>query len=204
LGFLPDLDGGALLMQGAFYDDGVAANGKPQDIGGRLEMQSFRARKVPVLARLLSLGSFTGIADTLSGDGIAFDVAQFKFTVHDGTLRVKSGRFNGPALGLTTQGAYNARTREVDFGGTVVPAYGINSVLENIPLIGRVLTGRKGEGVFGFSYRVGGTSDDLSLLVNPVSILTPGILRRVFEIGVGELPEVTVTDDDLDEDEFDD
>ena len=50
LGFLPDLDGGALLMQGAFYDDGVAANGKPQDIGGRLEMQSFRARKVPVLA----------------------------------------------------------------------------------------------------------------------------------------------------------
>ena len=204
LGFLPDLDGGALLMQGAFYDDGVAANGKPQDIGGRLEMQSFRARKVPVLARLLSLGSFTGIADTLSGDGIAFDVAQFKFTVHDGTLRVKSGRFNGPALGLTTQGAYNARTREVDFGGTVVPAYGINSVLENIPLIGRVLTGREGEGVFGFSYRVGGTSDDLSLLVNPVSILTPGILRRVFEIGVGELPEVTVTDDNLDEDEFDD
>ena len=204
LGFLPDLDGGALLMQGAFYDDGVAANGKPQDIGGRLDMQSFRARKVPLLARLLSLGSFTGIADTLSGDGIAFDVAQFKFTVHDGTLRVKSGRFNGPALGLTTQGVYNARSREVDFGGTVVPAYGINSVLENIPLIGRVLTGREGEGVFGFSYRVGGTSDDLSLLVNPVSILTPGILRRVFEIGVGDLPEVTVTDDDLDEDEFDD
>ena len=77
---------------------------------------------------------------------LRFDVAQFKFTVHDGRLRVKSGRFNGPALGLTTQGAFNARTREVDFGGTVVPAYGINSVLENVPLIGRVLTGREGEG----------------------------------------------------------
>ncbi len=204
LGFLPDLEGGALLLQGAFYDDGLAANGKPQNIGGRLEMQSFRARKVPVLARLLSLGSLTGIADTLSGDGIAFDIAQFKFTVHDGVIRVKSGRFNGPALGLTTQGAFDTRTREVDFGGTVVPAYGINSVLENIPLIGRVLTGRKGEGVFGFSYRVGGTTDDLSLLVNPLSVLTPGILRRIFEIGVGELPEVTVSDDDFDEDEFDD
>ena len=204
LGFLPDLEGGALLLQGSFFDDGVSAGGDPQDINGWFEMQSFRAREVPVLARLLSLGSFTGIADTLSGDGIAFDVAQFKFTVHDGRLRVKSGRFNGPALGLTTQGAFNARTREVDFGGTVVPAYGINSVLENVPLIGRVLTGRKGEGVFGFSYRVGGTTDDLSLLVNPLSVLTPGILRRVFEIGIGELPEVTVTDDDLVEDEFDD
>ncbi|MEC7163966.1 MAG: AsmA-like C-terminal domain-containing protein, partial [Pseudomonadota bacterium] len=190
--------------QGSFFDDGVSAGGDPQDINGWFEMQSFRAREVPVLARLLSLGSFTGIADTLSGDGIAFDVAQFKFTVHDGRLRVKSGRFNGPALGLTTQGAFNARTREVDFGGTVVPAYGINSVLENVPLIGRVLTGREGEGVFGFSYRVDGTTDDLSLLVNPLSVLTPGILRRVFEIGIGELPEVTVTDDDLVEDEFDD
>ena len=87
--------------QGSFFDNGVAAGGKPQDINGWFEMQSFRAREVPVLARLLSLGSFTGIADTLSGDGIAFDVAQFKFTVHDGRLRVKSGRFNGPALGLT-------------------------------------------------------------------------------------------------------
>ena len=85
-----------------------------------------------------------------------------------------------------------------------MPAYGINSVLENVPLIGRVLTGRKGEGVFGFSYRVGGRTDDLSLLVNPFSVLTPGILRRVFEIGIGELPEVTVTDDDLVEDELGD
>ena len=85
-----------------------------------------------------------------------------------------------------------------------MPAYGINSVLENVPLIGRVLTGREGEGVFGFSYRVGGTTDDLSLLVNPLSVLTPGILRRIFEIGIGELPEITATDDDLVEDEFDD
>ena len=204
LGFLPDLEGGALLLQGGFHDDGGRASGSPHDITGGFEMLSFRARDVPVLARLLSLGSFTGIADTLSGDGIAFDVAQFEFTVLNGKLRVKSGRFNGPAIGLTTQGAFDARTREVDFGGTVVPAYGINSVINRIPLIGRVLTGREGEGVFGFGYRVGGSSDDLTLLVNPLSIFTPGIFRRIFEIGIGELPEISVTDDDFNEDEFDD
>lgn len=58
--------------------------------------------------------------------------------------------------------------------------------------------------MFGFSYRMSGTSDDLSLLVNPLSILTPGILRRIFEIGIGELPDVSVTDDEFDEDELDD
>ena len=87
----------------------------------------------------------------------------------------------------------------MDFGGTVVPAYGINSLISRVPLVGRVLTGRKGEGIFGFSYRVGGPSDDLSVLVNPLSILTPGIFRRIFEIGIGELPDVEVTTDDLDE-----
>ncbi len=204
LGFLPNLEGGALLLQGAFNDNGVSASGDQYDTDGRFEMQTFRARQVPVLARLLSLGSFTGIADTLSGDGIAFDVAQFKFTVTNGKLRVKSGRFNGPAIGLTTKGAYDARTRELDFGGTVVPAYGINSITSRIPIIGRLLTGREGEGVFGFSYRISGTSDDLSLLVNPLSILTPGILRRIFEIGIGELPDVSVTDDKFDEDELGD
>jgi len=204
LGFLPNLEGGALLLQGTFNDNGVSASGDQYDTDGRFEMQTFRARQVPVLARLLSLGSFTGIADTLSGDGIAFDVAQFKFTVTNGKLRVKSGRFNGPAIGLTTKGAYDARTRELDFGGTVVPAYGINSITSRIPIIGRLLTGREGEGVFGFSYRISGTSDDLSLLVNPLSILTPGILRRIFEIGIGELPDVSVTDDEFDEDELGD
>ena len=204
LGFLPDLEGGALLLQGAFNDTGVSASGVQYDTDGHFEMQTFRARQVPVLARLLSLGSFTGIADTLSGDGIAFDVAQFKFTVTNGKLRVKSGRFNGPAIGLTTQGAYDARTRELDFGGTVVPAYGINSITNRIPIIGRLLTGREGEGVFGFSYRMSGTSDNLSLLVNPLSIFTPGILRRIFEIGIGELPDVSETDDKFDEDELDD
>ncbi|HCQ82183.1 MAG TPA: hypothetical protein DIT66_05105 [Rhodobiaceae bacterium] len=199
LGVLRDLEGGALLLQGEVHDDGMSAQGSPQDMAGRFEMQAFRAREVPVLARLLSLGSFTGIADTLSGDGIAFDIAQFKFIVTDGKLQVKSGRFNGPALGLTTQGAIDTTTQEVDFGGTVVPAYGINSLISRVPLVGRVLTGRKGEGIFGFSYRVGGPSDDLSVLVNPLSILTPGIFRRIFEIGIGELPDVEVTTDDLDE-----
>ena len=58
--------------------------------------------------------------------------------------------------------------------------------------------------MFGFSYRVGGTTDDLSLLVNPLSVFDAGYFAAHFEIGIGELPEVTVTDDDLVEDEFDD
>jgi hypothetical protein len=32
---------------------------------------------------------------------------------------------------------------------------------------------------------VGGTLDDLDVLVNPLSVLTPGVFRRIFEFGIG-------------------
>ena len=39
-------------------------------------MVGFRARNVPVLASLFSLASLTGIADTLSGDGIKLQITE--------------------------------------------------------------------------------------------------------------------------------
>jgi hypothetical protein len=32
---------------------------------------------------------------------------------------------------------------------------------------------------------LGGTLNDLDVLVNPLSVLTPGVFRRVFELGIG-------------------
>jgi hypothetical protein len=49
-------------------------------------------------------------------------------------------------------------------------------------LIGELLGGEKGEGVFGVSYKVQGNSSNPRVLVNPLSILTPGIFRKIFNI----------------------
>ena len=51
-----------------------------------------------------------------------------------------------------------------------------------IPLIGKVLGGEKGEGVFGMSYKVQGNSSNPLVSVNPLSILTPGVFRKIFNI----------------------
>ena len=39
---------------------------------------------------------------------------------------------------------------------------------------------RRGEGLFGFNYRMTGSSEDPKVSVNPLSILTPGIFRDIF------------------------
>jgi hypothetical protein len=45
--------------------------------------------------------------------------------------------------------------------------------------VGQILT-RKGEGLFGFNYRVTGTAENPNVAVNPLSVLTPGMFRELF------------------------
>ena len=64
----------------------------------------------------------------------------------------------------------------------VAPSPALNlSMLGNIPVIGDLLVSRRGEGVFGMTYSINGSAAQPRVGVNPVSALTPGILRRIFE-----------------------
>ena len=185
VGFLPSMSGGSMLFQGQLWDRGVDWSGEPARATGRMDIVSFRAREVPVLARLLSLASFQGFADTLAGDGIRFRRFEFKYRVEGNLMKVRSGRMNGPAVGLTAQGDFNLSNGAHDFAGTVIPAYEINSLFSHIPIIGRILTGRRGEGVLGVGYRLFGEAGRSNIIINPLSLFTPGIFRRIFELGIG-------------------
>ena len=90
----------------------------------------------------------------------------------------------GPSLGLTMGGyeRYGEKENVIDVNGLVSPVYIINGVVKSIPLIGKVLGGEKGEGVFGVSYKVQGNSSSPRVLVNPLSIFTPGVFRKIFSI----------------------
>ena len=61
-----------------------------------------------------------------------------------------------------------------------MPLYGLNSLLSGVPLIGDLLYGGLGGGVFAFTYRLSGPVESPSVSVNPLSVLAPGILRRIF------------------------
>jgi hypothetical protein len=42
------------------------------------------------------------------------------------------------------------------------------------------LFGRRGEGLFGFTYRLAGPAANPRVDVNPLSLLTPGMFREIF------------------------
>ena len=147
---------------------------------GDLIVEDFTLMDAPVLAQLLSIGSLKGLFDTLSGEGLGFERMEMPFQLLGGVLSVRDGYVYGPALGMTGEGNINLTDQSVDLDGAIAPAYTTNSLLGDIPLIGDVFGGKKGEGVLALSYTVTGPFDSMQVAVNPLSAITPGFMRDIF------------------------
>ena len=157
---------------------------------GQAEITDFRVREAPILAQLLSLGSLTGLFNTLSGEGLVFENFVMPFHFSKGILTVREARVYGPALGMTGEGNIDLRNETVDLDGALVPAYTANSLLGDLPIIGDILVGKEGEGIFALSYQVVGPFEATQIAVNPLSALTPGFLRGIFRKKRDDMPEV--------------
>lgn len=180
LDYADTIHGGRLVIEGS--SDGPFPSSR---LDARIEAQSYVMVDAPVLARLLTVASLTGILDLLNGDGIGFERLVGDFTVQKGLLETDLIRAYGPAVGLTAKGKINFDEGQVDLRGTVVPAYTLNRILGEIPLLGYLLTGGKGQGLIAFTYGMSGDLADPKVSVNPLSALAPGFLRGLFSIGSG-------------------
>jgi len=146
-----------------------------------LKIDNFKVQEVPVLARLLTLASLQGIADLLTGEGIRFTNFEMKFTNKKGLMTVDEMYAIGPAISVLMDG-YIETKKLISLRGTLVPATTINRTIASIPLIGKILVGKKtGEGVFGVSFKIKGSPKNLKTTVNPVKTLTPRFITRTLE-----------------------
>lgn len=184
----PNMVGGKLTLSGATDE---TRQGRP--LAGKLEMTEFKLVNAPMLARVLSLASLTGIVRALSGQtGLAFRSLIMEFAFFDPLLEIREGRAFGGELGLTARGTIDIDSETADLEGTIVPAYTINSLLGNIPIIGNIFVGERGGGMFAATYSIRGPLQDPSISVNPLATLAPGFVRNLFGIlGSGTSPEGT-------------
>jgi hypothetical protein len=156
------------------------------DYQGQMNLKDFRLLNQPFLARLFSAGSLIGFGNLLQGQGIAIDDLKIPFSARNGVLAIHNAHATGPAIGVSAEGYLDRPKNEVAIKGTLVPLFGINSVLGYIPLLGDLLVSKPGEGIIGMTYTVAGNADEPRVSVNPLSMVTPGILRRIFQ---GRMPD---------------
>jgi hypothetical protein len=118
-------------------------------------------------------------------DGYSFSQLRLPFSVDESYIRIGDALVKGPEIGASAQGHIRKADGIMDIGGTIIPAYAINAALTDVPLLGDLLTGGKGEGMFGLTYALKGPRHNPQFLFNPVSAIAPGIFRRLFDIGGG-------------------
>lgn len=167
------IQGGDLAITGDYEDSG--------SLKGRLDITEYTIKDAPVLAKMLSLASLTGFFDTLQGKGIHFVKFRAPFTLANNVITIDDARTYGAAVGITIDGTITYPQKILDLKGTLVPSYTLNSAVGKIPLVGAILTGGEGKGVFAASYKVKGVTNNPEVSVNPLSILTPGFLRGFFD-----------------------
>jgi hypothetical protein len=189
VGFYPSVEGGSAKLQ-VNLDAGAQGS-----ISGTLWAQDFTVGSDSVVNDVLTDPNSAAVLgdrkqQRAAGSRIAFTQLRAPFTVGGGKFRLRDAYMNGPQLGATMRGTVDFKADTVELGGTYVPLYGLNSALGSIPILGKVLVGRKGEGVVGITFAIKGKLDNPAVMVNPMSVMTPGIFRQLFEF-TGSVPEGT-------------
>ncbi len=175
LDITPNVVGGRLSAQGR--TDPARSD---RAIAGTANIQDFRLVNAPAMAKLLSVALLTGVLDSLRGEGIGFRRMDADFLWADPQIEIRDGRMYGASIGITARGKVDLEAETLDLAGTIVPAYAVNSILGNIPILGDLLAGERGGGIFAANYTARGATGEPDVRINPLSTLAPGFLRRLF------------------------
>ncbi len=174
-GWIDGLVGGYLHVEGQFND--LWAD---PPLEGTLKMGPYRMQ---VVKPRPDVGTLNAAIEGLGRAGDAtqqFDGLEAKINKVADRIDVRNGRTSGRSIGLTTQGWLDLAHETAQLRGVVVPAFALNNLLSNVPLLGPLLTGGKDGGLFAISYSLEGPFDDLKSNVSMMSAVTPGVLREIF------------------------
>lgn len=189
-------DAGAILRFLDIYDKmeggrlGVTLEGTGNGpLSGRVDARDFWLVNEPRLASLVSTpapgSNGRSLSDAVRRDidtsRVKFDRGFAVITKGKNALSMKGGILRGPLIGTTFQGTlYDAKGR-MSVTGTFMPAYGLNKIFGEIPVLGYVLGNGRDRGLIGITYKLSGNAKSPKLQVNPISAIAPGIFRSIFE-----------------------
>jgi hypothetical protein len=112
---------------------------------------------------------------------VEFTQARAEFTRSPGRTTIRDGVVKGPMIGATMEGVIDYARDDVAVRGTLVPLYGLNNMFGQIPIVGLFLGGGSNEGLLGITYEVNGPPSNPRPIINPISAIAPGLLRKFFE-----------------------
>ena len=179
--FYPSLVNGRLRLEVNLDGRGAAEK------TGLLRVERFRILGDPIVSEVLRFDETHPPIDHARSQRVVrqvfdFDWMRVPFSVGHGQFVMGESEIRGPLVGATMRGKADIRSRQVNIGGTYVPLQGLNSAVGIIPGLGQLLAGPRGEGVLGITFAIRGPMNQPQVLVNPLSLVAPGIFREMFQL----------------------
>lgn len=155
---------------------------------GRIDARDFLVVNEPKLASIVSSkppGDSKSLNQAVRADidasRVAFDRGYAEIEKGDGYLKLANGILRGTSIGASYQGLLYDRNDNMDMTGTFMPAYGLNRIFGEIPIVGALLGNGRDGGLIGVTFRLRGKVSQPELTINPLSVIAPGIFRSIFE-----------------------
>ncbi len=157
---------------------------------GPVNLTNFTVVNEPRLAKMVSnvrrqvrdeKGKLTNSIPAETDKRITFQLAQAKIKKGDGYLDLKDAIIRNTAIGLSMEGTLYNKKDTMNIKGTFMPANAVNLAVSAIPIIGKIFANGKDRALIGITYQLKGARTNPELLVNPLSIVTPGFFNKVFE-----------------------
>lgn len=186
IGFYPNIRKGRATLKVNLDGKGVA------ETTGQLEVRKFNILGDRVVSQVLqtvdptrpSIAKGRRRRRRYARQKFKFDSLSVPFSIGRGQFVMSDSSIRGPLIGASMRGKVDFKDKRIDLGGTYVPLNALNSAFCQIPVLGQILTGPRCEGVLGITFAIQGKLSDPQVIVNPLSMLTPGIFRGLMELTV--------------------
>jgi hypothetical protein len=112
-----------------------------------------------------------------------FKKLKIDFSLKNKIIQIKKMILSNNKIGFLVKGSINLVDQSIDLEGLYTPAHIINKwLLNSIPIIGKILSGSDHGGLFAIKYKYykKGKNTEGILTKNPLSLITPGILRNLI------------------------
>ncbi len=157
-------------------------------MNGNLEIQSFTLRDEPAMKKLVAQSltssqpgdSASTAARSVDANAVGFTKLKVNFQRAGSRIELRDATMYGSAIGLSVDGWLDYVHDRVDMTGTFVPAFAVNNLFSQVPVLGFFLGGGSNEGLFAINFRISGSAASPTLSVNPLSAIAPGFLRKIF------------------------
>ncbi len=190
---LQSKDAGAVLRFFGFYDKmqggniNVTLDSKGDGpLRGQIDARDFTLVNEPRLASLVS-SSPNGtslneaVKKNIDVSTVTFERGFSQIEKGENYINLANGVVRGSTIGTTFQGVLSDPEGNMALTGTFMPAYGINRLFGDLPVLGLFLGNGRDRGLIGITYKLVGPLKQPQIIVNPISVIAPGIFRSIFE-----------------------